>query len=660
MNVINRQIFLFLIVAVFFIRHSYSQENNQVFLRIHNKEISRTEFERLFNKNNSLASQTNLDEYLEMFINFQLKVLDAEENKLHLQPSFLGEFSFYRKQLARPYLTHPETEERFMKEAYERMLFDIHTSHILIKLDPEAVPADTLFAWEKAIRIRDQIIAGEPFESVARRASDDPSAKTNNGDIGFFTAFQMVYPFEKAAWKLQIGEISMPVRTRFGYHIIRVNEKRDSKGEVKLQHILLRTPPGSSVEFAAEQKEKITHLHERITNGENFGQLAAEFSEDISSASNNGEMNWFGTGRMIPEFEDAAFSLKEKGSISNPFLTQYGWHIIGLLNSKKHPSFDEIKEEIRESLYSARDERSRAIQRNFVEILKKEYQFKEAGRSLETFYSLPESWFQSEDAGINDPAKFNSPLFFIEEKSISQLDFAKYLKENLRSPRLSDHRTFILQHYNEFISKKLLEFEDRNLENKYPEFQYLVKEYYDGLLLFEIMEKKIWLQSASDTTGLQNFYSQNKKKYLSPERIDATMVAGKNEKLIYDAHKFVSKTVRRKYSLPGLVNNITKRFGENTFSIEKSISVKGENPFTDKIDWKKGLSPIMKINGNSYFMLVHAIIKPEPFELEEIRGLVISDYLQYLENSWIESLKKKYKVTVNKEILSSMKKTITN
>jgi peptidyl-prolyl cis-trans isomerase SurA len=650
-----KQILLFFLAALFLGTPTVAQTENPVLLTIGDREISLKEFERLLLKNFTLTEDISVEDYLEMFINFQLKVLDAKGSKLHLEPSFVEEYKIYRQRLARPYLTHPETEQKFMKEAYERMQYDIHASHILVKIENENQPGDTLFAWEKALRLREQILAGDPFEAVARRASDDPSAKVNSGNIGFFTAFQMIYPFEKAAYSMEPGEISMPVRSRFGYHIIRVNERRNSPGEVKLRHILLRIPQGADEKTIADQKNKIQQLHDRIRNGEDFGKLAAEYSQDLTSKARNGEMDWFGTGRMIPEFEQQVFNRKEIGSISEPFQTQYGWHIIKLLDKKKIAPFEDIKEEIRDMLYSARDERGWIIQQNFMQDLKIRHHFREEENNLDPFFNRPDSWSYFNEAKKEDQHFDDSPLFFINETVVSQEEFAEYVKRNLDISETTDKQEFIENQYKNFVAYKLIEQEDKSLESRFPEFRYLTREYYDGLLLFEITEQKVWSKAISDSAGLLNFYEKNKNDYLRPEKLDATFFTGIDHKLVKDLHRFVSRATRRKYSEHTLVNNITQRFGTDNYSLERSEFEKGKNTIAEKIVWKKGTSNLYRDREKSFFFLVHDISKPKPYQFEEIRGLLIADYQDQLEQLWIEELRRKYPVSIDKKVLERLK-----
>lgn len=633
---------------------------SQVLIKIEDKEITAREIERLYKKNLAVAGEISLEDYIELYIDFQLKVYDAEKKLLNQNPSFQEEFKMYRQQLTRPYLTDPASEEVFLQEAYERMQYDVHASHILVRIEPGAQAADTLLAWEKANRLREQILAGEEFESVARRASDDPSAKINSGEIGYFTVFQMVYPFEKAAYELQTGEISLPVRSRFGYHIIRVNEKRKAAGEVRLQHILLRLPAGYTEQQADEVKTKATEIYQRIKRGEDFGKLAVMYSQDMYSVSNNGEMSWFGTGRMIPDFEKVAFSLTQKGEISEPFRTQYGWHIVKLLDKKGIDSYENIKDELREKLYSAGDERSYVILKNFLETLKKSYGFREEPGSLEYFLSLPETWFTSESEPGFINRDYSKPLFYILNKPVKSDEFALFMRRNSRHMHDTDIRNFVLSQYRDFSTVKLLEEEDKNLEDKYPELRYLVKEYHDGLLLFEITEKEVWARALADSAGLQKFYSLNRKNYLSPERMDASVFYFRNKKDLDEAHQLAARNARRKYSEQSLVNILNRNIGQNNWSLERKVFSREEFPISENISWKKGLSNVVQSRDKNLFFFVHGIIKPEPMPMEQIRGLVISDYQEQLEKEWVQNLRKNFRVILDKDVMTDLKNKFNN
>jgi len=366
--------FLFFLLIVF-IQSPQSQNNNEILLTIHDRKITKAEFERIYRKNNrnsSIIDKKSLEEYLDLFINFKLKVIEAKELGLDITASFIKEFEGYRKQLAKPYLIDNKTNEELISEAYKRIKQEVRASHILIRVDINATPEDTLFAYNKTLNIRERLLEGEPFEIVAKRTSDDPSVKNNGGDLGYFTAFQMPYSFETAAYNTNVSELSMPVTTRFGYHIIKVTDKRVAQGQIKVAHILLTVSQGAKQEEKEKARKKIVDIYEQLKNDEDFGELAKKYSEDPGTAKNGGELPWFGVGRiMVREFENAAFALKKNGDISGPVRTSVGWHIIKRIDKKEIESFDEMKTQLENKI--SKDERALISKMSFIQKLKREY-----------------------------------------------------------------------------------------------------------------------------------------------------------------------------------------------------------------------------------------------------------------------------------------------
>ena len=356
---------------------SFSQpEEEKVLLTIGSHKVSLSEFEWIYQKNNTQNinnQSTTIEEYLDLYINFKLKVVEAENLGMDTLGTFKKELAGYREQLAKAYLTDIATIETLTQEAYNRLKTEVNISHILVKLKNNPTPEDTLTAFEKAIAIRSRIELGESFESIARGTSDDPMAKTNGGNLGYFNAFQMVYPFENAAYKNDTGIVTMPVRTKFGYHILRINDKRESQGKVKTAHIMVAVPRGSGKKVIDSAKVKIFRIYKLLNNGESFTELAKKYSDDRGSAQDGGELPWFGTGRMVPEFEKAAFSINENGDICEPVQTNFGWHIIKRIDKQDLESYNELKHQLKEKVYKS----GRAIiaREAFVNKLKGEYNF---------------------------------------------------------------------------------------------------------------------------------------------------------------------------------------------------------------------------------------------------------------------------------------------
>ena len=319
---------------------------------------------------------------MELFIRFKLKVQAAEALGMDTVATFQRELAGYRSQLARPYMTNNDLLQDLVLQAWERKQEEVHARHILVSCGSEASASDTLKAWKRANALRTRITNGEDFDAVARSkgGSDDPSVKDNGGDLGWFTAFQMLYPFEEAAFTTEIGGISNLVRTRYGYHVIEVTGRREARGEIRAAHIMIRLKKGSDADASTKSEAKIGQIYDLLQKGIPWDELALKMSEDASSASKGGELPWFGTGKMIEAFEDAAFGLTEDGQISEPVETSYGWHIIKRLEYRAPASFEASKREIEKKV--SRDSRSELTRASFIENLKAEYAVKIQTSSL--------------------------------------------------------------------------------------------------------------------------------------------------------------------------------------------------------------------------------------------------------------------------------------
>ena len=375
--------FLVLLALLF---SSNANQNEKVLMTIGSEKVTVSEFQNIFQKNNDLENinKEELENYVDLFVKFKMKVLDAESISLDTSRKFINELNGYRKQLSRPYLTDKQAENKLLSEAYERTLKEVKVSHILILLDENALPKDTLSIFNKINLIRNKALNGESFDLLAKTYSEDPSAKINSGNLGYFSAFRMVYPFENAAYNTNVGEVSKPFRTRFGYHILKVTDKRESRGQVKVAHIMIEQKENANTKEIETATEKVNQLMDFFNQGKTFDELV-QFSDDNGTKNKGGELPWFGTGQMVPEFENAAFNLKV-GEISKPIKTNYGWHILKLIDKKNIEDFDAIKSELERKI--KRDTRSNKGRKSLINRIKKENNFKEYKNNLEVFYQM--------------------------------------------------------------------------------------------------------------------------------------------------------------------------------------------------------------------------------------------------------------------------------
>ncbi|WP_192823341.1 peptidylprolyl isomerase [Rufibacter sp. LB8] len=522
---------------------SPKQTTEPVLLTIGAETIPAAEFAYVYEKNNGNAdsaySAASITEYLDLYTNFKLKVAEAKARGLDTTQSFVKELSGYKEQLAQPYLTEKSVTDQLVREAYERLKKEVNAAHILITVDQEADPKDTLAAFQKITDLRQQALSGTPFETLAKQHSQDPSARENNGSLGYFTALQMVYPFENAAFTTPAGQISQPVRTRFGYHLVKVNEVRPAQGEIKVAHIMVRAQQGLPKADSLVAKKKIDELYKRVQRKEDWNMLASQFSEDAASADQGGELPLFGTGRMIPSFEEAAFALDKPGAISPPVQTAYGWHIIKLLERKELPSYEEMETSLRNRI--AKDSRSELNKTAFIRRIKTENQFKEVPAIKAATLQLADSSLITGTWKFNVPAEpKNLPsatLFTIKDQPYTVGAFATFIETNQR-PRQNASATHAMNLlYDRFVETSLLNYERDHLEEKHKDYKMLVNEYHDGILLFQLMEEKVWAKAVEDTVGLKAFFEQNRDKYMWGTRAKATILSAANPTVLAQAQE---------------------------------------------------------------------------------------------------------------------------
>ncbi|QNF33896.1 peptidylprolyl isomerase [Adhaeribacter swui] len=519
------------------------EKKEPVLFTVAGKPVTTSEFNYVYNKNNSQqdnAAKGSVQEYLELYTNFKLKVTEAEKRGLDTTTAFRKELEGYKEQLAQPYLTEKNVTDQLVKEAYERLKQEVNASHILVNVEPDAEPKDTLAAYNKIMDLRRRVQAGEDFNALARAESDDPSAKENSGNLGYFTALQMLYPFEKAAYSTPVGQLSNPVRTRFGFHLIRVNNVRPAQGEIKVAHIMVRATPGIPKADSVVAKKKIDAIYSRLTRKENWDKLTAQFSEDASSSTKGGELPWFGTGRMLPSFEEAAFKLTTIGEISQPVQTPYGWHIIKLIERRGLPAYEEMEPYLRSKV--AKDSRSELNKSAFLKRIKQENNFQETKTAKDFALSKANDALKEGNWQYTGTEKeVNQTLFTLQGRAFTVKDFFNYVQTNQKGTTNATSPAHIMNVlYDNFVSNSLLSFEREHLESKYVDYRMLVNEYRDGILLFQLMDEKVWSKAIQDTVGLQAFFEKNKENYKWDTRADAIIISAANKEILAQAQQMLT------------------------------------------------------------------------------------------------------------------------
>lgn len=646
-----------LLVLGFFLVLGANAQQDPVLMEIDRKPVTKSEFLQIYLKNNPdpKYDKASLDEYMELFKRFKLKVAEAEALGYDTIPKLKKELEGYRKQLALPYLVDSAKNEALVREAYDRTRNEVRASHILIRVEPNASPEDTLAAYNKIMGLKKRIEKGEDFASVAKGkyGSEDPSAANNGGDLGYFNAFQMVYPFEDAAYNTPVGTVSEPFRTRFGYHIVKVTDKRKARGTIKTAHLMVATPKSATPDDIANAEKKINELYDKLIAGEKFDDLVREHSDDPSSSQKGGELPAFGTGtttRMVPAFEDVAFALKNDGDISKPVKTEYGYHIIKRLEWNDVKTFEEMKKELQNKVN--RDERSKKTQSSFVEKLKVEYKYQDKSKKgLKWFVQNVDTSYYSGKWNA-DKLKSNKTLFVLDGKNFGQQNFADYMEKNYRGVRKDASAVVVNQQYKAWEKETILAYEESKLAGKYPEFKALITEYHDGILLYEIMTDKVWNKAMKDTVGLKAYFEENRSKYMWGNRIDAVIYECADQKIADKVYKMIQNdTINSKHVLDVINKDseLNLRVRTNKFDTETTTYIKGQN-------LNVGINKPYALDGKVFVVKVNEKLAPKNKEFNEAKGAATSDYQNYLEKAWLEELAKKHTIKVNESVLYSVGK----
>lgn len=646
------------LLLLFFSLSSFAQIIDPILMKINGEGIKKSEFEYIYNKNNTAEAidQKDLDEYLELFKNFKLKVFEARSQGLDTLLSFTKELQGYRRQLAQPYLEDKETEELFMQEAYDRMKENVLASHILIRFPQNYTVEDTLDAYNRIMVIRERVAPtskkkkAEDFNTVAKEVSEDLSAEENGGRLGYVTAFRTVYPFENAAYNTPAGSVSMPVRSTFGYHLIKVEDRRSDPGERLAAHIMIMTPQGADEATMETAKLKIDSISDLIKNGMDFAEAAQQYSEDKGTAVNGGQLPWFGIGRMIKEFEDKAFALN-KGEISEPFTTAFGYHIMKLIDTRPLASFDDKKNEIKSMI--ARSDRRNDMRATTAERLKKEFNYQLNSQNYNALIKQANAAQAVDSAFIADLKKQNAVLFtFDGATSYTQQQFADFLDKNKATPKLTPSDA-LADKFDQFVIESAFDYQDSSLEGRYPDFANLMKEYHDGILLFEVSNKEVWEKASKDTEGLKAFFEANKADYnWEKPKYKGFVISCADKKIEKEAQKLVKKT-----GADTLTKVLISKFNtsEGTgIKVEKVLVAEGENKAVDCFGFKTLDKKAFEAPEKFPYVFVTGKILKNPESYEDVRGLVTSDYQNHLEEEWLKYLRNKYTIEVDQNVLKTV------
>ncbi|MFR9165572.1 MAG: peptidylprolyl isomerase [Dysgonomonas sp.] len=633
-----------------------AQTQDPVLMKINGKPVPKSEFEYLYHKNNTSAQQS-LDEYLKLFTDYKLKVEEALNQGFDTVPSFKAEYTGYKNQITLPLLQDTLSEQTVAKKEYDRLGENIEVSHILLRFPQMMLlPKDTLAAYEKAVAVRNKLIGNKAkaFDVVAAEDSEDPSAKMFSpaGYLGWTSALMFVAPFEDAMYATKVNEVSMPVRSPFGYHLIKVHNKRPDIGKVNVSHIMFAFPQRDpSPQMVDSIKKVAEEVYAKLLAGGSYDELCKEYSTDKQSAKNNGVLGWLEIGVRLPkEFMDASYGIKNVGDITAPVKTDFGYHIIKLNDRAARDSWNDSKYQIVNRVKNS--DFADDITLLQIENLAKKENYTLNKATYDQLISLSGEYLPTDSVFLKKLSDSKETLLTIGKKSYTLSDFSKYI-ETQPNFKYNISTDYINGTLNNFILTEMQEEYIASLPERNPEYKNLLKEYHDGILLFNIMNAEVWEKAANDTVGLTNYFDKNKKKYTwdSP-RYKGYIVYCKDEDTFKSAQKLANKN-KKSDDLTKVLNAAFNNDSVSFVVARRGVWGKGDNKFVDAYVYKSGVQPEPVKDYPFYFVVGKKISKPE--EYSDVRGLVTSDYQEAREKEWMDMLRKKYTVEVDQTVLETIK-----
>ncbi|MDH6355330.1 peptidyl-prolyl cis-trans isomerase SurA [Dysgonomonas sp. PH5-45] len=659
----NSKFFVFLGALLLVLVLNAQTTSNPVVMTINNVPITKQDFEYVYNKNNANtgATKKDLNEYKNLFVDFKLKIEEAKAQGLDSTRQFIREFNNYKKQLIDPYLVDSLSEISVAKQEFDRQKENIEVSHILVRFSkPQNIlPSDTLEAYNKAMEIRKRLVGkkAEDFGKVAAEVSEDGSAKRvdNPGYLGWATSLMFIAPFEDAMYSTKVGEISQPVRSIFGYHLIKVLNKRPDPGMAKVSHIMFGfggpNPTQQVQDSLCLEAEKI---YERLQNGEDFVTLCKEYSYDRQSAANGGLLGWITSDVTLPEsFKTAAFALTKGGEISPIVKTEYGYHIIRLEEKKPRESWDAVKPTFMKRVLQS--DRQEDILREKTKKLAKAYDFNLNKPVYDELKAAVNTSYPFDSVFVAKYENNNEALFTIAGKPYTVKNFVEDRSKRKKQSTGKVSTEYLDDVLTGSAFSKLQDHQKEVLISENADVRNLIQEYHDGILLFDVMNKEVWEKASTDTLGLQEFFKKNQKKYNTWEgaKFKGFIVHCKTE----DAMAKVKKVIASSPKSANLVANLKEAFASDSIPsirIERGLWTNGENAYVDYSHYKSGDKPAPVNNFGFFFVHGKEIKAPEDYT--DVKGLVVADYQDLLEEAWLKELRAKYPVKVNEDVLKTIER----
>lgn len=644
-----------LILFLFYQLFLFAQNDNVIFT-INGKKIYLSEFEQALNESN-IENKNDKEaclKFLNQFIEFKLKVFEAEKQRLNKKDEYLSQIKAYKKNLILPYLADKQYLERLSFEAYERMKTEFHVRQILIRVSPYAAPKDTLMAYDRALSVKKKLLGGENFESLALSISDDYNTPLNKGDLWYIGPFKLPYRIENYIYGNPKGKFSDPIRSELGYHIVEILDKRPYQGRIKVAHIMIALPLDTVKKEQEKARNKIEEVYQKLLDGQDFKQLAIQYSDDKGAAISGGELPFIETGDMEHEFETACFKLTSDGAFSKPVKTSYGWHIIKRISKQDLPPFDELKVKIEKKVINS--ERGRPAKEQALKNIKSDYNFKDSHDFFGIYEILDSTvfkgaWKKPEFADLNEKMfEFNNRVYY-------QKDFANYLESNQAKMYPIPIDNYVKIKYRSFIEEVLVNFEAKQIETNNVYVANQLREFEENILAYKIFEKEV-MSKYADSDRMIDYFNKHKQDYNKKYQANVSIFTYSAE--LRKVEKQFLKLKKQHVSDKELIARIKSNIDLAFQLIENSVIEEGKEAIIDQLIEKYKSGSLNKdkrfyaFENNKKIVWLNSEIAKTNKTFDEVKESVAIDYRQYLLQQWIKELKSDYEVNINQDTFESI------
>lgn len=639
---------LFLILFAFAsLVQAQSLNHSSTLFTVADQSVTVGEFMAVFNKNKGIGHDIDPKsprEYLQLYGQFKQKVALAESMGKDTLAQFQREYNGYYRQLLKPYMSDRKSDEKLLQETYARMQTDVRASHIMFDLPENALPADTAKVYKQLMVIKNRLNRGEPFEVLAEHVSSDSYSAARGGDLGWFNVFAMVYDFESACYQANEGEVVGPIRSQFGYHLIKVTGRRPARYQVEVAHIFM---PATDDESAAEARPTMQEVHQKLLDGEHFGFMARKYSKDITSTTKGGTLKPFGLNEMLPAFEDAAFGLENDGDFTAPIRSSMGWHIIQRLSRSEVPALARVQGQLKTKI--RRDDRSMASQKAYIARLRKDYHLKVHGRALNAVMDA------MEQGKLTDGMRKVTLSFdgLNGKVTLSQAEFAELAGRALQKGLTKE---LVYGQLDPVIAGLMTEEAEKRLPIENDAFRYLAQEYREGILVFDLMREQVW-DYALDSTRLQDFFHENQANYQWADRYSGTLFTLDKEGMAKQAVKMLNRgtpteKVMRVLQAKDALAVVSDDY-ENLEVGQSTASEKAAIFLSHAALGQSVTGPVQQ--GKGWVVATTVASQPAgPKALDECKGKVVADLQAAREANWLDSLNRDFPVSVKESTWKSL------